>query len=36
LVARKPREKFRVSCGKYERTKLRIADNEFPAKIFED
>lgn len=36
LVARKPREKFRVSCGKYEKTKLKIADNEFPAKIFKD
>ena len=34
LVVRKPREKFRVSCGKYEKLKFRIANNEFPAKIF--
>ena len=33
LVARKPREKFRISCGKYEKIKLRIGNNEFPAKI---
>lgn len=34
LVARKPREKFRVSCGKYENLKFKIGNNEFPAKIF--
>ena len=34
LVTRKPREKFRVSCGKHERTKFKIGNNEFPAKIF--
>lgn len=34
LVARKPREKFRVSCGKYEKVKFKIGNNEFPAKIF--
>lgn len=34
LVTRKPREKFRVSCGKYEKLKYKIGNNEFPAKIF--
>jgi hypothetical protein len=34
LVTRKPREKFRVSCRKYEKVKLKVADSEFPAKIF--
>ena len=34
LVARKPREKFRISCGKYEKLKYIIGNNEFPAKIF--
>lgn len=34
LIARKPREKFRVSCGKHENLKFKIGNNEFPAKIF--
>lgn len=34
LVARKPREKFRVSYGRYDKLKFRIANNEFPTKIF--
>lgn len=33
LIARKPREKFRVSCGRCEKLKFKIANNEFPAKI---
>ena len=34
LVSHKPREKFRVSCGKSDSLKFKIADNEFPLKIF--
>jgi len=34
LVSRKRREKFRVSCGKRDSLKLKIAGNEFPLKIF--
>lgn len=34
LVARKSREKFRVSCGRGGNLKFKIANNEFPAKIF--
>ncbi|MCK5601444.1 hypothetical protein KAR91_06240 [Candidatus Pacearchaeota archaeon] len=33
-VARKPREKYRVSCGKCGKLRFKIGNNEFPAKIF--
>lgn len=33
-VTRKPREKFRVRCGQSTRRTVKIAENEFPRKIF--
>jgi len=33
-VTRKPREKYRVTSGRNDKVTYRIADNQFPAKIF--
>jgi hypothetical protein len=33
-VSRRPREKYRVTGGRNDKLKYKIADNQFPAKIF--
>jgi hypothetical protein len=33
-VSRRPREKYRVTSGRNDKLKYKIADNQFPTKIF--